>query len=201
MLAACSPAWNPGLACAGEEQRFGVHILIPSIAATPSGWGSGEGFMAVVQCSVLLPMRGDAWAGDVGGLLGWEHGEAKFQGAGNGHPWMGITITLAITSITAPMALSPCVLPAQRGDRHHPWGHGDVQSTCRAKAAPVSGGQQGRGPPLLAHSSSLADGVHVAAREEADAPVDLPLPPVGVGAVQDLDDVPAEEGKLGAVVG
>lgn len=48
---------------------------------------------------------------------------------------------------------------------------------------------------------SLADGVDVVAGEEADTPVDLPLPPVGVGAVQDLDDVPAEEGQLGAVVG
>lgn len=45
------------------------------------------------------------------------------------------------------------------------------------------------------------DGVDVVTGEVADASVDLPLPPVGVVAVQDLDDVPAEEGQLGAIMG
>lgn len=68
----------------------------------------------------------------------------------------------------------------------------------------MSGGQRGPWSSPLARSaggSSLADGVDVVAGKEADAPVDLPLPPVGVWAVQDLDDVPAEEGQLGAIVG
>lgn len=87
------------------------------------------------------------------------------------------------------------------GDRHHPWGrafHG------RARSNPAEQGAQGlRSSPLArsAGGSSLVDGVDIVTGEEADASVDLPLPPVGVGAVQDLDDVPAEEGQLGAVMG
>lgn len=117
---------------------------------------------------------------------------------------MGTTASLASTSSTAHVAPGPHVSAAWCGDGHHPWGQGDVQSACRHKAAPVSGGQRGLGSSLLARSaggSSLVDGVDVVAGEEADAPVDLPLPPVWVGVVQDLDDVPAEEGQLGAVVG
>lgn len=41
----------------------------------------------------------------------------------------------------------------------------------------------------------------IIAGEEANASIDLSLPPVGVGAVQHLDDVPAVEGQLGAVMG
>lgn len=51
-----------------------------------------------------------------------------------------------------------------------------------------------------AWGSSLADGVDVIAGEEANASIDLPLPPVGVGAVQHLNDVPTVEGQLGAVM-
>lgn len=57
-----------------------------------------------------------------------------------------------------------------------------------------------RGDGGGAWGSSLADGVDVIAGEEANASIDLSLPPVGVGAVQHLNDVPTVEGQLGAVM-
>lgn len=41
-----------------EERRFWAHVLFLSVAATLPGCGSGKVFMALVQCSVLLP-RGE----------------------------------------------------------------------------------------------------------------------------------------------
>lgn len=45
-------AWLTG---AGEEQRFGAHVLLPSLAATQLGRGFEKVFMALVHCSVLPP--------------------------------------------------------------------------------------------------------------------------------------------------
>lgn len=60
----------------------------------------------------------------------------------------------------------------------------------------------GPGPARsLAAVTSLVDGVDVAPGEEPDTAVDLPLPPAGVGAAQDLNDVPTQEGQLGALLG
>lgn len=60
---------------------------------------------------------------------------------------------------------------------------------------------QGAGSRPVTGVRSLAEGLDVAPGEEPDPTVDLPLPPVGVGAVQDLNDVPTQEGQLGALLG
>lgn len=73
-------------------------------------------------------------------------------------------------------------------------GQRDTQAVC-------VGGDKGAGSCPVTLVRSLAEGLDVAPGEEPDAAVDLPLPPVGVGAVQDLDDVPTQEGQLGALLG
>jgi len=202
----------------GEERRFGAHGLVPSVAATPLGCSSGKSFHgpslmlgATSPGSAAASPRREAMPGLGAVEVSWVGGAGRadalrcrsraIPGWGSLPAW-----PLPPTWHWDLVHRQPGVgMGTVHGDEGTPpyMIRGD-EGMCGPRAGTKQLRRAGAAGPWsspLARGCSLADGVDVVAGEEADAPIDLPLPPVGIGAVQDLDDVPAQEGQLGAVVG